>query len=65
MPNKIDAIADFSGLFLSENGNNQRTGQHGETPFIASQSGDEIIKVGKQIKVKKITNFLLFLAIIF
>ena len=38
----------FQGGLLSENGNNQITGQHGDIPFIFSQFGVEIIKSGKQ-----------------
>ena len=56
-PNKIPAIADFQGEFLSVNGNNQTTGQHGDIPFIFSQSGETIIKAGRQIIVKKINSF--------
>ena len=55
----------MKGEFLSENGNNQITGQHGGIPFTLSQSGEVIIKAGKQIKVKKIKIVLLFLTIIF
>ena len=44
IPNKIAAIPDLKGGFLSENGNNHITGQHGDIPFIFSKSGDEIIK---------------------
>ena len=47
IPNKIDAIDDFQGLVLRENGNNQITGQHGEIPFILSKSGDKMIRTGK------------------
>ena len=65
IPNVIEAIADIKREFLSENGNKQTTGQHGEIPFIFNQSGDDIIKNGKQIAIKKINNFLLFLTIIF
>ena len=65
IPNRIDAAAAFQGLFLSENGNNKTTGQHGVTPFILSQLGDITIQACKQIIVKKINNFLLFLAIIY
>ena len=65
IPNRIEHIDDFQGLFLIENGNNQITGQQGDIPFIFSQSGDAIIKAGKQIAVKKNNNFLLFLVIIF
>ena len=65
MPNINAALAAFQGELLSENGNNKITGQHGLIPFILSQSGDIIIKAGKQIIIKKIDNFLLFLAIIF
>ena len=61
----MPAKADLKGLFLSENGNKKITGQHGLIPFILSQSGDIIIKAGKQIIIKNIDNFLLFLAIIF
>ena len=64
-PNRTEAIAAIQGLFLSENGNNQITGQHGVIPFIFNQFGDEIIKAGKQIIVKKINNFCLFLTIIY
>ena len=65
IPNIIEAMADIKRVFFSENGNKQITGQHGEIPFIFNQSGDEIIRAGKQIAVKKINIFLLFLAIIF
>ena len=65
IPNTIDAIDDFQGVFLRENGNNQITGQHGDIPFILSKSGDEIIRAGKKIVLKINNNFLLFLAIIF
>ena len=65
IPNTILAMPDIKGLLLSENGNNKITGQHGLIPFILSQSGDIIIKAGKQIIIKKINNFLFFLAIIF
>ena len=58
-------MEDFQGGLLSENGNNQITGQHGGIPFILSQFGEAIIKAGKQIAVKKINILLLFLAIIF
>ena len=59
------AITAIQGEFLIENGNNKITGQHGFIPFILSQLGDIIIKAGKQIIVKKINNFLLFLSIIY
>ena len=65
IPKSTAAITDLSRQFFSENGNNKITGQHGSIPFILSQSGDIIKKVGKQIIVKKINNFLLFLTIIF
>tara|TARA_Y100001968_G_scaffold142397_1_gene130114 strand:- start:5 stop:238 length:234 start_codon:yes stop_codon:yes gene_type:complete len=65
IPNIIDAKTDFHGLLLSENGNNQITGQQGEIPFIFNQSGEEIIRAGKKIALKIINNCLLFLAIIF
>ena len=64
IPNIIATKVDLIGEFFSEKGNNQITGQHGDIPFIFSQSGDEIIKAGKQIAVKKINKFLLFLVII-
>ncbi len=54
IPNKIEAIADLIGEFLRENGNNQITGQHGDIPFILSQSGEINIKAGIQIAVTKI-----------
>ena len=65
IPNKRAAITAFKGRFLSENGNNKMTGQHGVIPLILSQSGEIIIKAGKQIIVENIINFLFFLAIIF
>ena len=65
IPVIIAAEAALQGGFLRENGNNKITGQHGLIPFIFSQSGDIIIKADKQIIIKKIDNFLLFLAIIF
>ena len=65
IPNNTEIIADFQGGFLSENGNNQTTGQQGDIPFILSQSGDIIIKAGKQTAVKKINKFLLYLIMIF
>ena len=58
IPNKIATIADFQGAFLSENGSNQITGQHGLIPFNLSQSKDEITQACKQIIAKKINNFL-------
>ena len=58
-------MADIKRVFLSENGNKQTTGQHGDIPFIFNQSGDYIIKNGKQIAIKKINDFFLFLTIIF
>ena len=64
IPNRIEAIAAFQGQFLSENGNNKITGQHGVIPFILSQLGDITIKAGKKIIVKNINNFLFFLTII-
>tara|TARA_Y100001968_G_C18970250_1_gene531974 strand:+ start:404 stop:523 length:120 start_codon:yes stop_codon:yes gene_type:complete len=39
-------------LFLSENGSNKITGQHGVIPFNLRKPGDVIIKAGKQIIVK-------------
>ena len=65
IPKTNAAIAALNGLLLSENGNNQITGQHGVIPFILSQSGEIIVIAGKQIAVKNINKFLLFLAIIF
>ena len=65
IPNKIEAIADLHRLFLSEKGRSQTTGQQGDIPLIFNQSGEAIIKAGKQIAVKNNNNFLLFLAIIF
>ena len=65
IPNIIEAMADIKREFFSENGNKQITGQHGEIPFIFNQSGDDIIKNGKEIAIKKINNFFLFLTIIF
>ena len=64
-PNENPAKADFQGRFLSENGNNKTTGQHGVIPFILSQSGAVIMQNCKQIKIKKINIFLLFLSIFF
>ena len=64
IPNAKEAKAAFKGLFLSENGNNKITGQHGFIPFIVRKLGEIIIQAGKQIKDKKIKNFLLYLAII-
>ena len=58
-------MADFQGGFLREKGNNKRIGQHGDTPFIFNQSGDDIKKNGNKMAVKKINTFLLFLTIIF
>ncbi len=63
--NESPAIADFQRLFLSENGNNKITGQHGDIRFSLSKLGDIIIKDNKQIIVKKNITFFLFLAIIF
>ena len=57
-------MEDLKGEFLSENGSKKTTGQHGIIPFIFSQSGDEMMTNGKQIAVKKINSFLLFLIII-
>ena len=65
MPKKIAAVAELKGLFLSENGNNRITGQHGVIPFSLSQLGDIIKNAGKKVKVKKIKNLLLLLVIIF
>ena len=65
IPNETEAIAALKGLFFSENGNNKITGQHGVIPFILSQSGAVIMQNCKQIKIKKINIFLLFLSIIF
>ena len=53
----MPAIADLKGEFLREKGNNHITGQHGDIPFILSQSGEIIIKAGKQIAVRKIISF--------
>ena len=64
-PNNIAAKIAFQVESLSENGNNKITGQHGLIPFIFSQLGDKITLDCKQIKVKKISNVLLSLAIIF
>ncbi len=64
MPNDIAAIEDLEGVLLSENGNRKITGQHGDIPFIFNQSGDDNIKIGKQITVTQINNFFLFLIII-
>ena len=64
IPRKTEAIADFQGVFLSENGNNRMIGQHGVIPFNLSQLGFVIIQACKQIRTKKM-NDLLFLAIIF
>ena len=58
-------MAALKGLALIENGNNKITGQHGVIPFILSQLGAVIIQNCKQIKIKKINIFLLFLIIIF
>ena len=52
IPNEIEAIKDFQGLLLIENGNNKITGQHGVIPFILSQSGDVIMQACTQIIVK-------------
>ena len=65
IPNRIAAIADLIGEFLRENGNNQITGQHGDIPFILSQSGEINIKAGIQIAVTKINLLWFFLAIIY
>ncbi len=65
IPIKIAVIPDLRGVFLSENGNNKITGQHGLIPFNLSQLGDIIIQAGKKIMAKKINNFLLVLTIIF
>ena len=65
IPNKIEAIADLQGLFLSEKGNKNITGQHGDIPFILIQFGDNIMRNGKQIAVQKINIFFLFLSIFF
>ena len=65
IPIQIAATKDLQGEFLSENGNNKITGQHGEIPFSFSQTGDIIMHDCRQIIVKKINNFLLFLTIIF
>ena len=56
IPIKTPVAADFKGVFFNENGNNQMTGQHGDIPFILSQSGEEINKTGKQIAVKNINS---------
>ncbi len=64
-PNKTPADTAFQGELLSENGNKKITGQHGLIPFILSQSGDIIIKAGKQIIEKNINNFLVLLIIRF
>ena len=65
MPSETAAIADLKRLFLSENGNNKITGQQGVIPFILSQSGAVITQNWKEIKIKNINIFLLFLIIIF
>tara|TARA_B100000579_G_scaffold298427_1_gene248512 strand:+ start:287 stop:466 length:180 start_codon:yes stop_codon:yes gene_type:complete len=57
IPKRIAAINDIRGEFLRENGNNQRTGQHGEIPLIFSHSGEVIVRAGKQNAVKKIKSF--------
>ena len=57
MPSDKAAIADFHGRFLRENGNNKITGQHGVIPFIFSQSGEMIIKIGKHTIARITINF--------
>ena len=44
---KIAAKAAFQRVFLSENGNNKITGQHGVIPFILRQSGNIIPQLCK------------------
>tara|TARA_B100000579_G_C22137691_1_gene535037 strand:+ start:286 stop:489 length:204 start_codon:yes stop_codon:yes gene_type:complete len=56
IPKKIEAINDLTVEFFSENGNKKITGQHGAIPFIFNQFGDDMIRIGKQIKVKNINN---------
>ena len=65
IPSETAAAEDFQGPKLNENGNKNTTGQDGVIPLILSNSGDMIIKAGKQKIVKNINNFLLFLIITF
>ena len=64
-PKIIETMADLFGVFFKEKGNKKITGQHGDVPFILSQSGVDITNIGKQIKVKKINIFFLFLIIFY